>query len=124
MIQFDLKILIFISGAFFLVIVRYYIGKNKKFDDLIKPMLKKNDLKLIDIKYPGLFKVGPFPRFEISFGKPQINNGAIHYEKSYYRIMSVTTKTKEIVNVWVKIETSWFKKTKIEFKPSLEIINP
>jgi hypothetical protein len=123
MFQFDLKIILFIAGGIVFGVIRYYFSKNKKFDDLIKPLLRKHDLTLMDIKYPGLFKVGPFPRFEISFGKPQINNGTIRYEKRYYRIMMVKTKANKELRVWVKIDTSWVKKTKFEFKPRLADLN-
>ena len=115
--------ILFISvGIPIALYVHWMRQKSKDFTGIIEAELKKNELRFVSSTYPGLFKVGPFSRFEISIGKPQINNGAIQYEKSYYRIVEVKTKGNQNETVWAKIETSWFKDTQIEFIPSLSSI--
>ena len=96
--------------------------KKKVFKDIIEIELKKNGLEYVDSTYPGLFKVGPFKKIEIKFGKPLINAGAVQYENTYYRIVDLETKRKRKERIWAKIETSWFKDTRIEFKPKLSEI--
>ncbi len=96
--------------------------KSKNFNDIIEAELKKYGLKYVNSMYPGLFKVGPFKKLEITIGKPMINNGAIQYEHTYYRIVELETKKKRKEKIWAKIETSWFKDTRIEFKPRLSEI--
>ncbi|GAB5473778.1 MAG: hypothetical protein Mars2KO_18770 [Maribacter sp.] len=92
---------------------------SKDFSDIIALELKKHGLKYVGSSYPGLFKVGPFKKFEITIGKPTINEGAIRYDNTYYRIVEFKTKTNRTKQVWAKIDTNWFKDTTIEFKPRL-----
>lgn len=80
-------------------------------------------MSLVSLKYPGLFKVGPFKKFEISFGKPQINGGAIQYERTYYRIVELKTEKDKTHKIWARIDTNWFKETKVEFIPKLDKLN-
>ena len=116
-------ILLFIGLSIILGWLNWQLNKKKDFKSLIEPELEKFGLKYIKSEYPGIFKVGPFKKFEIEIGKPQINNGAIQYEKTYYRKITALTKTKREVEVWSKIETSWFKESVVEFNPKLKNIN-
>ena len=102
-------------GLFF----KWISDSSKDFSDLIEIELNKNNRRFLKSTYPGLFKVGPFKKFEISIGKPQINSGTVHYENTYYRIVDFKTKNNKTQCIWAKIETGWFKDTKIEFNPSL-----
>lgn len=118
---------ILIIGAFILVTpiliyIRWKVGTKKNFDHLIDKKLYRHGLKLLKSEYPGIFNVGPFPKFKIEPGKPQINNGAIQYERTYFRKLQVLKSNKEKIEVWAKIETSWFKDTTVEFKPNLNEI--
>lgn len=99
------------------ILIKWISDSSKDFFELIETELKSKGMKLISCTYPGIFKVGPFEKFEISIGKPQINGGAIEYEKNYYRIVELKTKSNKTKKVWVKITINWFKETKIEFKP-------
>ena|SRR5690606_16005986 len=118
---------ILIIGVFVIVIpilvyLRWRIGSNRNFDSLFNTKLTRHELQLIKSEYPGIFKVGPFKKFEINIGKPQINNGAIQYERTYYRKLQVVTKDNKQVEIWAKIETGWFKDTTVDFKPKLNEI--
>ena len=99
--------------------IKWFTDKSKNFAKIIEVDLKKHGLKYVSSKYPGLFKVGPFKKFEITIGKPMINNGTIQYDHTYYRIVELRTKNNRTERIWAKIETNWFKDTKIEFKPRL-----
>ena len=110
--------IVIIIGLF----IQWISDSAKDFSDIIELELKTKGIKFISSKYPGLFKVGPFKKFEVSIGKPQINDGAIQYENTYYRIVEVKTKNNTTIKIWAKIDTNWFKDTKIEFKPSLSEI--
>ena len=77
-------------------------------------------MKYIKSEYPGLFKVGPFKKFEIEIGKPQINNGTVRYERTYYRKVTALKNSKTEVEIWAKIETGWFKENSVEFNPRLK----
>ena len=116
-------ILLFVCLVIIIGWLNWQLDKKKDFRSLIEPKLERFGMKYIKSEYPGIFKVGPFKKFEIEIGKPQINNGTIRYEKTYYRKITVLTKTKKQVEVWGKIETSWFKESAIKFNPKLKNIN-
>ncbi|MET7030857.1 hypothetical protein [Sediminicola luteus] len=113
--QFVLILLVIPVGLF----LKWITDTSKDFESEIEMDCNKHGLNYISSKYPGLFKVGPFKKFEITIGKPTINNGAIQYENTYYRIVELKTKNNRKERVWAKIETSWFKDTQIEYKPRL-----
>ncbi len=102
--------------------IKWTSDRSKNFESIIQTELKKYGLKYVKSTYPGLFKVGPFKKIEITIGKPMINDGAVQYEHTYYRIVELETKKKRKERIWAKIETSWLKDTRIEFKPKLSEI--
>lgn len=96
------------------------LNKRKNFKNLIEPQLEKFGMKYIKSEYPGIFKVGPFKKFEIEIGKPQINNSTIRYERTYYRKVTALVNNKSEIEIWAKIQTGWFKEDSIEFNPKLK----
>lgn len=96
------------------------LNKRKNFKNLIEPQLEKFGMKYIKSEYPGIFKVGPFKKFEIEIGKPQINNGTIRYETTYYRKVTALENNKSEIEIWAKIQTGWFKEDSVEFNPKLK----
>ncbi len=103
--------------------LNWHLDKRKDFRELIEPQLERFGMKYIKSEYPGIFKVGPFKKFEIKIGKPQINNGTIIYEKTYYRKITALANYNSEVEIWAKIETGWFKNKSVEFNPKLKNIN-
>lgn len=113
-------ILLFFSIIVFSGFINWKNSNKKDFRYLIEPELEKYGLKYIKADYPGLFKVGPFKKFEIEIGKLQINDGGIQYEQRYYRkVTALTNDNKEVV-IWAKIDTGWFKEDAVEFSPKLK----
>ncbi|MEK6153987.1 hypothetical protein WIW50_12030 [Flavobacteriaceae bacterium 3-367] len=108
--------------ASFLGLVYWKVNTKRDFKDVIEPLLNKKGFTYVSSKYPGVFRVGPFKKIEVTIGKPQINNGAVRYEKTFYRIVDLKTKNNKSRQTWAKIETSWFKETKVEFNPKLSEI--
>jgi len=99
--------------------LQWNIDKKKDFRHLIEPQLEQFGMEYIKSEYPGIFKVGPFKKFEIEIGKPQINDGTIRYEKTYYRKVSALVNNNSEIEIWAKIETGWFKEDSVEFNPKL-----
>lgn len=116
-------IILAICLAIFARWLNWQVDKKKDFRKLIEPQLEKYGMKYIKAEYPGIFKVGPFKKFEIEIGKPQINGGAINYEKRNYRKITALTSKNSEVEIWAKIDTSWFKDDSVEFNPKLKNIN-
>lgn len=111
---------IFILTASALIYLRWWTGTKRDFNPFFKQQLAKFGLTLMTSEYPGLFKVGPFKKFEIEFGKPQINGGVIRYERTYYRKIKAKMKNGNEIEIWAKIETGWFKETTVEYIPKLK----
>lgn len=101
-----------------LILVEWLIKSSKDFTEQIETELKLEKMSLLNLSYPGLFKVGPFKKIEISIGKPIIN-GAVQYENTYYRIVELKTEKNKTYKIWARIDTNWFKETKIKFIPKL-----
>lgn len=116
---------IFIVIFFLLIglVINWLIDSSKDFTELIDAELKQKGMRLLHLKYPGIFNVGPFKKIEISIGKPQINDGTIQYESTYFRIVALKTKKGISYKIWAKIQTNWFKETKIEFIPKLDTLD-
>lgn len=114
-----LIVIIFIIISLGLFYIRYKIDAQRNFDELLKKELKPHGFQLVKSEYPGLFKVGPFKKIEVEVGKPQINHGAIRYERSYYRKLQILTDKNQQIEVWAKIETGWFKSATADFIPDL-----
>jgi len=113
-----LMLLVFCISVFF-GWLNWQFHTNKDFKHLIEPELRKYGMKYIKSEYPGIFKVGPFKKFKIELGKPQINNGTIQYERTYYRKITAETDQSKTIEIWAKIETGWFKDDAVEFNPKL-----
>ena len=113
-------VILFVVLAFITGYIRWKWDKTKDFQDVIRPLLKIHGLNFTRSEYPGLFQVGPFKKVTIEIGKPQINNGAIQYERTHYRKVFVTKENGEQIEIWAKIETGWFKKPSVIFDPLLE----
>jgi|TARA_B100000767_G_scaffold145836_1_gene137504 hypothetical protein len=105
-------------------IISYQIKKRKTFNDLITKKLRKHNLILVQNKFPGIFKVGPFKsdQIKVEIGKPLINNGTIKYNRTYFRQLELKNQNGKTFECWAKIDTHWFKDTQIQFRPMLSKI--
>lgn len=116
-------VIIIIVFVFLIIsVIKYYLFKRKDFNELIHKKLSRHNYKLVKNSFPGLFKIGPYKtdKIKIEVGVVMINDGTVNYKKTYYRIIDLKTDTNEIKQTWAKINTHWFKETKIEFRPPLE----
>ena len=118
------SIILFLVLLIPVTIIRHLIVKRRSFDELIKTKLKRHNLKLVKNEFPGYFKIGPYKKDPIEFeiGRPQINNGTTQYKKTYYRKLEIKNSKEINAECWTKINTHWFKDSKIEFRPTLNEI--
>lgn len=98
-------IILIVSLGSFAGWLNWQYNKKKDFRSIIEPELEKFALKYVKSEYPGVFKVGPFKKFEIEIGKPQINDGTVRYEKRFYRKVTALTNNNSEVEIWAKIDT-------------------
>lgn len=88
------------------------------YKEKIIKQLDENGYQLVDILVPGIFKTGPFPKFQISFG-PQTNIMGIRGEKTRYRIVKYKNQNGVIKESWIRINVSAFVVVRIKWIPEL-----
>ncbi len=82
----------------------------------LEPILAKHGLTFVSARWPGMFKVGPFPKVEIEVGRPQSRVGGIRGEYDTYRIVTVQDSNRNIHELWVKLEFELFRLRRIRWR--------
>lgn len=105
-----------ISGA---LAVHFYISQRRHGRDHqedLQPILAKLGLTYVSSKWPGMFKVGPFPKFEVEVGRPQSRIGGIRGEYDEYRIVTVKDSQGNIHELWARLEYELFQLQRIRWR--------
>ena len=89
-----------------LIITRRRHGKDHRED--LQPILAEEGLIYVTSRWPGMFKVGPFPKFEVEVGRPQSRIGGIRGEYDEYRIVTVQDSQGNIFETWARLEFELF----------------
>ena len=97
-----------------LVITRRRHGRDHRKE--LEPILKTHGLAFVSARWPGRFKVGPFPKFEIEVGLPQSRVGGIRGEYDEYRIVTVQDSQGKIHELWAKLEFELFHLRRISWR--------
>lgn len=84
--------------------------------DDIEPILAVHGLTFVSARWPGMFKVGPFPKVEIEVGRPQSRAGGIRGEYDEYRIVTVHDSQGKIHELWAKLEFELFRLRRIRWR--------
>jgi len=111
---------IFLTLASVGFLTQYFITRKRhknNFRQYLEPVLERNNLKFVSSKFPGWFKVGPFPKVEGNIGRPQNNIPFIgRGEYSQYRIVEVENPTGKCFKVWALLDFELFKLKKIRWR--------
>ena len=86
----------------------------------LEPILAAHGLTFLSSKWPGLFKVGLFPKFEIEVGRPQSRVGGIRGEYDTYRIVSARDAHGNLYEFWARIEFEGFRLRRISWRSENE----
>ena len=82
----------------------------------LEPVLKTHGLTFVSASWPGRFKVGPFPKFEIEVGRPQSRVGGIRGEFDEYRIVTVQDSRGNLHELWANLEFELFRLRRIRWR--------
>jgi len=88
------------------------------YKEKIIKQLEEKGFQLVDISMPGIFKTGPFPKFQISFG-PQTKIMGVSGEKTRYRIVKYKNQNGVIKQSWIRINVTAFVVIRIKWIPEL-----
>lgn len=105
-------ILIGLSTAVFISTRRH----RRDLSELLKPDLRKCGVNYISAVYPGLFKVGPFPKFEVAHGRPQTTVGGIRGEYNEYRIVNFSDAAGRVHRLWALVEFEMFQFRRVRWR--------
>jgi hypothetical protein len=107
--------LLVVSGlVVHLVITRRRHGRDHRKD--VESILASHGLIFVSARWPGMFKVGPFPKFEIEVGHLQSRVGGIRGEYDEYRIVIVQDSEGNTHELWAKLEFELFRIRQIKWR--------
>jgi hypothetical protein len=107
--------LLVVSGlAVQLVITRRRHGRDHRKD--VESILAAHGITFVSARWPGMFNVGPFPKFEIEVGRPQSRVGGIRGEYDEYRFVTVRDSEGNIHELWAKLEFELFRIRQIKWR--------
>lgn len=96
--------------------ISIFLKRQKKdYREHIDPFLRKLNLKFISSVYPGMFKTGPFPKFEIETGASYSRAGSVKGEHFECRIVTFSDNSKTY-QLWAMLEFVTFKLNKIRWR--------
>lgn len=100
--------------AVYLVIAFRRHGRDHRKD--LEPILAAHGLAFVSARWPGMFKVGPFPKFEVEVGRPRSRVAGISGEYDEYRIVTVQDSQGSIHELWAKLEFELFRLRQIRWR--------
>lgn len=105
-IIFGVLAIIGVGGQFFVARRR----SRRDYKEILSPILNTYGLTLISSKFPGWFKVGPFPKFMMETGRPQSKVPLLgRGEYSQYRIITVSDEDSRRYKLWALLEFEIFR---------------
>ena len=107
---------VLVAGGFGvqLLITHRRHGRDHRKD--LEPILIAHGLTFESAGWPGRFKVGPFPKFEIEVGRPQSRVGGIRGEYDEYRIVTVQDSRGNLHELWANLEFELFRLRRIRWR--------
>ena len=77
------------------------------FSEYLAPILLECGVTFISAVYPGLFKTGPFPKFQVR-GVPASSVNGVRGESCEYRIVTFSDSNGDIYRLWAAVEFEVF----------------
>jgi hypothetical protein len=97
----------------------FAISRRRRQRDLrefLEPDLRKCGVTFISAVYPGLFKIGPFPKFEGPHRRPQTTVNGIRGEYNEYRIVSFSDSKGAVFRLWALVEFEMFQFRRVRWR--------
>ena len=92
-------------------------GRHKRdLTQYLEPPLRECGVTFISAVYPGLFKVGPFPKIEIEVGRPQTSIAGTRGEYDEYRIVSFKDSEGRVYQLWAIVEFEMFQFRRVRWR--------
>ena len=109
-----LGILIAGGAAFQFLLLRRRHGRSHR--EHLAPSLERYGLSLVSSEFPGWFKTGPFPRFEIEVGRPQTRVAGVRGEFDEYRLVTAADSGGNQCRLWALLEFEAFRLRRVRWR--------
>lgn len=99
--------------------IQYLVARRRHkrdYSEYLEPILQRQGLVFVSGRYPGIFKVGPFPKVEFQWGRPQSHVLGFRGEFSEYRTVIVQDAGGRRHQVWAMIEFEGFELRRVRWR--------
>lgn len=110
------------------ILVQFVVAKKRHaqdYSEYLKPILEEKDLQLISSVFPGWFNIGPFPKIETEFGRPQSKVSFLgRGEFCQYRIVTVSDSKGLEYRLWALLDFEIFRLRHIRWRVEKDAVIP
>ena len=89
---------------------------SRDYREHLEPVLHGLGLRFVSSVHPGMYRVGPFPKTEWVFGRPQSHVFGIRGEYSEYRIVSFEDPKGRLHQIWAKVQFELFRFRRVRWR--------
>lgn len=114
--MFSTSIVILVAAGisfYFLIIFRRH---QKDYREHLQPILKTHGLRFVAARWPGFFKLGPFPKLEVEKGRSQSRIFGIRGEFDELRIVTFKDSGGQSYEAWANVEFELFRLRRIRWR--------
>ena len=104
---------IFLIGGLAVQLVIIRRRHQRDYREELAAILAAHGLTFVSARWPGMFKVGPFPKFGVEVGLPQSRIGGMRGEYDEYRVVIVKDAQGNIYELWARLEFELFRLQRI-----------
>ncbi|MEM9021728.1 MAG: hypothetical protein AAGC44_14295 [Planctomycetota bacterium] len=90
----------------------------------LEPVLVEHGYKFVSSRWPGPFKTGPFPLFEVEVGVAQSHKMGVRGEYDTYRLVVVQDESGQTHTIWACIVFESFQVRKIRWRVANDVNVP
>ncbi len=101
------------------LVAHFVISRRRRLCDYrkdIEPVLRARGLTLVGTRCADWFTVGPFPKIEVQWGRPQSEVMGFCGEYSQYRIVACQDSSGSNYELWAKLEFELFRLRRIRWR--------
>ena len=110
------------AAAFQFLLLRRRHGRSYR--EHLAPILERHGLSLVSSEFPGWFKTGPFPRFEVEVGRPQTRIAGVRGEFDEYRLVTAADSGGHQCTLWALLEFEAFRLQRVRWRAEPEAQAP
>ena len=117
-------LVILIAGGAAFQFLRLRRRHGRTYREHLAPILERHGLCFVSSEFPGWFKTGPFPKFELEVGRPQTRVAGLRGEFDEYRLVTVSDSGGKECTLWALLEFEAFRLRRVRWQAEPEAQAP